>query len=186
MGCLISHHPPPKNRLLALLPRSLSFLDVRERNLSKWLTTRSGGVWSNPESRYPLGLTVTGCLHKHEDAIKAKDPMYCRIWFLFPRSTLCVNFSKRGLKTRNSQGLNFVAYRLKAGIYPKAVLTSLNMAFLPLCRSRFKQRQIPLLITLTSVLLDFLKSPSSCLFSTRRTSSLARPLRDINNGRFAA
>ena len=38
---------------------------------------------------------------------------------------------------------------------------------------------------------DFLKSPSSCLFSTRRTKyllrkSLAQLLRDQNNGRFAA
>ena len=38
---------------------------------------------------------------------------------------------------------------LKAGFYQKAALTSLNVAFVPISRSRFKQRQIPPLRTFT-------------------------------------
>ena len=30
--------------------------------------------------RYPLGLTVIGCLHKQKDPIKPKDLMYCGIY----------------------------------------------------------------------------------------------------------
>ena len=33
----------------------------------------------------------------------------------------------------------------------KAVFTSLNTAFLPISRSRFKRRQIPMLITLSTI-----------------------------------
>ena len=40
---------------------------------------------------------------------------------------------------------------IKAGVHLKAVLTSLNTAFLPISRSRFKRRQISLLIPLTTV-----------------------------------
>ena len=101
---------------------------------------------SSKQTRYPVGLTVIGCFHKHYDPIKAKDPIYCRIWFLVPRSTLCLNFSQKGLNTWSSQALNFMLHvAFKEGVYLKAVLTSLNMAFLP-------QRQIPLLIKLTDVL----------------------------------
>ena len=39
---------------------------------------------------------------------------------------------------------------LKAGVNVKAVFTSLNMAFLPISRSRFKRRQIPMLKTLST------------------------------------
>ena len=41
---------------------------------------------------------------------------------------------------------------LKAGFHLKDVLTSLNMAFVPISCSRVRQRQIPLLKTLTNVL----------------------------------
>ena len=42
-------------------------------------------------TRYPLGLTVISyLLMKTKDAIKEKDPMYCRIWFPFPGSTLYI------------------------------------------------------------------------------------------------
>ena len=41
--------------------------------------------------------------------------------------------------------------RLKAGVNVKAVFTSLNTAFLPISRSRFKRRQIPMLITLSTI-----------------------------------
>ena len=40
---------------------------------------------------------------------------------------------------------------LKAGLTLKAVLTSVNTAFLPRSRSPFKQRQIPMPISLTTV-----------------------------------
>ena len=40
----------------------------------------------------------------------------------------------------------------KAGVHLKAVLTSMNMAFVPISRWRFQQRQIPLFKTLTNVL----------------------------------
>ena len=40
---------------------------------------------------------------------------------------------------------------LKAGVNVKAVFTSLNTAFLPIFRSRFKRRQIPMLITLSTI-----------------------------------
>ena len=39
----------------------------------------------------------------------------------------------------------------KAGVNVKAVFTSLNTAFLPISRSRFKRRQIPMLITLSTI-----------------------------------
>ena len=38
-----------------------------------------------------------------------------------------------------------------AGVNVKAVFTSLNTAFLPISRSRFKRRQIPMLITLSTI-----------------------------------
>ena len=41
--------------------------------------------------------------------------------------------------------------KFKAGVHVKAVLTSLNTAFQPISRPRFKQRQIPMLISLTTV-----------------------------------
>ena len=40
---------------------------------------------------------------------------------------------------------------VKAGVNVKAVFTSLNTAFLPISRSRFKRRQIPSLITLSTI-----------------------------------
>ena len=39
----------------------------------------------------------------------------------------------------------------KVGVNVKAVFTSLNTAFLPISRSRFKRRQIPMLITLSTI-----------------------------------
>ena len=70
--------PPPraKNRVIILSRCPIA----RER-----VTTRSGGVQSNPEYRqskllYPLGFTVIGCLHKQKDPIKPKDLMYCSIY----------------------------------------------------------------------------------------------------------
>ena len=41
---------------------------------------------------------------------------------------------------------------LKAGFHLKAVFTSLNVAFVPISRSRFGERQIPPLRTFTNVL----------------------------------
>ena len=43
------------------------------------------------------------------------------------------------------------SYTIKAGVNVKAVFTSLNTAFLPISRSRFKRRQIPMLITLSTI-----------------------------------
>ena len=43
------------------------------------------------------------------------------------------------------------ANRVKAGVNVKAVFTSLNTAFLPISRSRFKRRQIPMLFTLSTI-----------------------------------
>ena len=40
---------------------------------------------------------------------------------------------------------------VKVGFHLKAVFTSLNMAFVPISRSRFKQRQFPPLRTLRNV-----------------------------------
>ena len=40
---------------------------------------------------------------------------------------------------------------IKAGVNVKAVFTSPNTAFLPISRSRFKRRQIPMLITLSTI-----------------------------------
>ena len=40
---------------------------------------------------------------------------------------------------------------VKAGVNVKVVFTSLNTAFLPISRSRFKRRQIPMLITLSTI-----------------------------------
>ena len=49
--------------------------------------------------------------------------------------------------------LFFIYFNLNcAGFHLKAVLTSLNMAFVAISRSRFKQRQIPPFRTLTNVL----------------------------------
>ena len=48
-------------------------------------------------------------------------------------------------------GLNS-PYSVKVGFYLKAVLTSLKMAFLPISRSCFKQRQIPPFKTIINVL----------------------------------
>ena len=45
-----------------------------------------------------------------------------------------------------------VLRHLKAGFHSQAVFTSLNVAFVPISRSRFKQRQIPPLRTFTNVL----------------------------------
>ena len=42
-------------------------------------------------------------------------------------------------------------FLLKAGVNVKAVFTSLNTAFLPISRSRFKRRQIPMLITMSTI-----------------------------------
>ena len=90
--------PPPraKNRVIILSRCPIA----RER-----VTTRSGGVQSNPEYRqskllYPLGFTVIGCLHKQKDPIKPKDLMYCSIYLapLF-RFYSVFNFSQKGVKT---------------------------------------------------------------------------------------
>ena len=42
--------------------------------------------------------------------------------------------------------------RFLGGVSPEAVFTSLNVAFVPISRSRFKQRQIPPLRTFINVL----------------------------------
>ena len=80
----MSQNVPPKSSLMIL---SWRFCHVRSQGKES-RTTQSGGVRSNSEYRqsklpYPLGLTVIGCLHKHKDPIKPKDPMSCRIWLLF-------------------------------------------------------------------------------------------------------
>ena len=55
--------------------------------------------------------------------------------------------------TWNSLQLEFsVNDRFKAWFHLKVVFTSLNVAFVPISRSRFKQRQIPPLRTFTNVL----------------------------------
>ena len=59
-------------------------------------------------------------------------------------------------KERSYQKYKFLPklrYRreIKAGVNVKAVFTSLNTAFLPISRSRFKRRQIPMLITLSTI-----------------------------------
>ena len=46
---------------------------------------------------------------------------------------------------------NIGAVFFKAGVNVKAVFASLNTAFLPISRSRFKRRQIPMLITLSTI-----------------------------------
>ena len=43
------------------------------------------------------------------------------------------------------------SFKSKAGVNVKAVLTSLNTAFLPISRSRFKRHKISLLMSLTTV-----------------------------------
>ena len=66
----------------------------------------------------------------------------------------------RGKFSRPATGYECIAHalafdrgldRLKAGVNVKAVFTSLNTAFLPISRSRFKRRQIPMLITLSTI-----------------------------------
>ena len=50
------------------------------------------------------------------------------------------------------QSFTFIwRFTVKAGVNVKAVFTSLNTAFLPISRSRFKRRQIPMLITLSTI-----------------------------------
>ena len=44
-----------------------------------------------------------------------------------------------------------IPFPVKAGVNVKAVITSLNTAFLPISRSRFKRRQIPMLKTLSTI-----------------------------------
>ena len=71
----------PHDHILALLSRCPIS--------GEGVTTQSDGERSKPgyrqsKVRYPLGLTVIGCLHKQKDPIKPKNPMYCRIWLLFP------------------------------------------------------------------------------------------------------
>ena len=101
--------PPPraKNRVIILSRCPIA----RER-----VTTRSGGVQSNPEYRqskllHPLGFTVIGCLHKQKDPIKPKDLMYCSIYLapLF-RFYSVFNFSQKGVKTWNCQEFNFTLH----------------------------------------------------------------------------
>ena len=41
--------------------------------------------------------------------------------------------------------------QFKSGVHVKAVLTTFNTALLPISRSRYKQREISLLISLTTV-----------------------------------
>ena len=100
IGCLMSENAP--SPLPALKTESiLSRCPIaRER-----VTTRSGGVQSNPEYRqskllHPLGFTVIGCLFKQKDPIKPKDLMYCSIYLapLF-RFYSVFNFSQKGVKT---------------------------------------------------------------------------------------
>ena len=61
----------------------------------------------------------------------------CYSWYQFTWNCLQLEFSEN--------------HRLKAGVNVKAVFTSLNTAFLLLYRSRFKRRQIPMLITLSTI-----------------------------------
>ena len=73
------------------------------------------------------------------------------------RSSAVVNlhFScpKSASATWNCLQLEFsVNDRFKAGFHLKAVFTSLNVAFVPISRSRFKQCQIPPLRTFTTAL----------------------------------
>ena len=69
----------------------------------------------------------------------------------------CVNSSLKWRRSRLTaaklQALSpsYVLTRLKVGVNVKAVFTSLNTAFLPISRSRFKRRQIPMLITLSTI-----------------------------------
>lgn len=46
----------------------------------------------------------------------------------------------------------FTEILVKAGFYLKTVLTSLDMTFLPMSCSRFKEREIPLFKTIANVL----------------------------------
>ena len=55
-------------------------------------------------------------------------------------------------RSRFSHGRTDQLSSVKTGFRLKIVLTSLNMAFLPIFRSRFKQSLIPALKTLTNVL----------------------------------
>ena len=57
--------------------------------------------------------------------------------------------------SQSSTHMNYVNAVLKAELYLKAFLTSLNMAFLPISRLRFKQRQIAPFETITNVLCTF-------------------------------
>ena len=61
----------------------------------------------------------------------------CYSWYQFTWNCLQLEFSEN--------------HWFKAGVNVKAVFTSLNTAFLPISRSRFKRRQIPMLITLSTI-----------------------------------
>ena len=54
------------------------------------------------------------------------------------------------LMGHHTMHVQIIKISVKAGVNVKAVFTSLNTAFLPISRSRFKRRQIPMLITLST------------------------------------
>ena len=73
----------------------------------------------------------------------------------FPSRTRCSQVAVLSLSSPNrvdTRQVGRLKSDIKAGFHLKAVFTSLNVAFVPISRSRFKQRQIPPLRTFTNVL----------------------------------
>ena len=64
-------------------------------------------------------------------------------------------FGAKGVTTVTRKRITSSSWKqntsIKAGVNVKAVFTSLNTAFLPISRSRFKRRQIPMLKTLSTI-----------------------------------
>ena len=72
-------------------------------------------------------------------------------WSTYDTLTLVLVIEKRKSKyCLFTASWSFVG-SLQAGVNVKVVLTLLNSAFLPIPQSRFKQHQIPMLISLTTV-----------------------------------
>ena len=79
---------------------------------------------------------------------------FCLLAFptFLPSAIFCTKVragTTRLISKKLRDGLDIQSF--KAGVNVKAVFTSLNTAFLPISRSRFKRRQIPMLITLSTI-----------------------------------
>ena len=112
-------------------------------------------------------ITTDKSLLPYEDQNKKKSENLVLFFFLmlspaYHRLTINILWAQflacprllvigRGSLEQASLIFHLEACVVKAGVNVKAVFTSLNTVFLPISRSRFKRRQIPMLITLSTI-----------------------------------